>query len=55
MRELWLPEARVSEQFFSTFPMKIPAKLEMLPANRELLVVPEVIFFLKVPNLLINS
>jgi hypothetical protein len=55
MRELWLSEARVFEQFFSTFPVKIPAKPEMLPTNRELLVVLEVIFFLKVPDLRINS
>jgi hypothetical protein len=51
MRELWLPEERVFEKFFSAFPVKIPAKPEMLPANRELLIIPEVIFFLKDPNL----
>jgi hypothetical protein len=55
MRELWLSEARVIEQFFSAFSVKILAKPEMLPMNRELLVVPEVIFFLKVPDLQINS
>ena len=55
MRELWLPEARVFEQFFSTFPTKIPAKPEMLPANRELHVVAKVTFFLQVSNLQVNS
>ena len=55
MRELWLPEARVFEQFFSTFPTKIPAKPEMLPANRELHIVAEVALFIKVSNLWINS
>jgi hypothetical protein len=53
--KLWLPEVGVSEQFFCVFPAKIPAKPEMLPANRELHVVAEVALFLKVPNLRINS
>jgi hypothetical protein len=39
MRELWLLEARVFELFFSVFPARIPTKPEMLPVNRELLVV----------------
>ena len=50
-KKLWLPEAKVSEQFFYVFPAKIPAKSEMIPANRELRVVAEVALFLKVPNL----
>jgi hypothetical protein len=51
MRELWLPEARVFESFFSVFPAKIPAKPKMLLANQELHVTAKVILFLKVPNL----
>jgi hypothetical protein len=53
--KLWFLEVRVSEQFFCVFPTKIPAKPEMLPANRELHIVAEVVRFLKVPDLWINS
>ena len=52
--KLWLPEVRVSKQFFSIFLARVLAKLKMLPANRELLVVTELIFFLKVLDLRIN-
>ena len=52
--KLWLPEVGVSEKFFYVFPTRIPTKLEMLLVNRELHVVAEVTFFLKVPNLWIN-
>ena len=45
MRELWLPEVRVSELFLCTFPMKIPVKREMLLANREFHVVAGVVNF----------
>jgi hypothetical protein len=45
-------KAGVSELFFLA---KIPAKPEMLSANRELHVAAGVALFLKVPNLRINS
>jgi hypothetical protein len=31
--KLWLLEVGMSKQFFCVFPTRIPAKLEMLPAN----------------------
>jgi hypothetical protein len=55
MEKLWLPEVGASELFFCVFPVKIPAKREMLPMNRELHVIAGVVVFLKVPNLRINS
>ena len=44
-KELWLPEVGVSELFLCTFPMKIPAKREVLLANREFHVVAGVVTF----------
>ena len=55
MEKLWFPEVGASELFFCVFPANIPAKREMLPANRELRLVAGVAVFLKVLNLLINS
>jgi hypothetical protein len=55
LEKLWLLEARVSEQFFCIFSVKIPAEPEMLLANQELHVVAGVALFLNVPNLRINS
>jgi hypothetical protein len=49
------PGSRVSELFFRIFSTKIPAKWEMLPANRELRLVVGVAVFLKVLSLWINS
>ena len=54
MRELWLLEASVFEQLFSAFLVKIPAKLEMLLANWDTLVVDELTLFLKGLELRIN-
>jgi hypothetical protein len=45
MRELWLPEVGVSELFLRVFPVKIPVKRGMLPANREFHVVAGVVIF----------
>jgi hypothetical protein len=53
--KLWLPEVGMFEQFFCVFPMRIPAKPEMLPVNRELHVVVKVTLFLKVLDLRTNS
>jgi hypothetical protein len=53
--KLWLPEVGASELFFCVFPANIPAKREMLPANRKLRLVAGVAVFLKVLNFLINS
>jgi hypothetical protein len=53
--KLWLLEVGVSEQVFYVFPAKIPAKTEMLLVNRKLHVAAEVAFFLKVPDLRMNS
>ena len=53
--KLWLLEVGASELFFCVFPTKIPAKPEMLLANRELHVTVGVALFLKFPNLRINS
>jgi hypothetical protein len=52
--KLWLLQIGVSELFFYIFLAKIPAKQEMLPANRELHIVAGVALFCKVPNLWIN-
>ena len=54
MRELWLPEVRVSELFLCTFPMKIPVKREMLLANREFHVVAGIVTFPTHPGSKIN-
>ena len=53
--KLWLPEVEAPELFFYVFSAKILAKREMLPATRELYIVAEVVVFLKVPDLRINS
>jgi hypothetical protein len=47
-------KVRVFKQFFSTFPTKILANLEMLLANRHMLVAVELTLFLKVLDLRIN-
>jgi hypothetical protein len=49
------PRSWAFELFLCVFPAKIPAKREMLPANRELYVVAGVAVFLKVSNLWTNS
>ena len=54
-REVMAPRNKGAEQFFCVFPGKIPAKPEMLPANRELHVVTKVTIFLKVADLWTNS
>jgi hypothetical protein len=51
---LWLMEVEASELFFYVFPAKIPAKRDMLLANRELRLVARVVVFLKVLKLRIN-
>ena len=48
------PGSKGVQAVFLCFSARIPTKPEMLSANRELLVVAEHIFFLKVPNLRIN-
>ena len=56
MEKLWLPEVGSSELFFYVFlEKKIPAKREMLLANRELRLVAGVAVFLKYLSLRINS
>ena len=54
MRELWLPEVGVSGLFLRVFPVKIPIKRGMLPANREFHVVAGVVIFPKHPGSSIN-
>ena len=54
MEKLWLMEVEAFKLFFYVFPAKIPAKRDMLLANRELCLVAGVIVFLKVLKLRIN-
>ena len=54
MEKLWLMEVEAFELFFYVFPAKIPAKRDMLLANRELCLVAGVVVFLKVLKLRIN-
>uniref|UniRef100_A0A2N9FXR8 Reverse transcriptase Ty1/copia-type domain-containing protein n=1 Tax=Fagus sylvatica TaxID=28930 RepID=A0A2N9FXR8_FAGSY len=54
MRELWLPEVGVSELFLCVFPVKIPVKRGMPPANRELHVVAGVVIFPTHPGSRVN-
>uniref|UniRef100_A0A2N9ETE8 Uncharacterized protein n=1 Tax=Fagus sylvatica TaxID=28930 RepID=A0A2N9ETE8_FAGSY len=53
-RELWLPEVGSSELFFHVFPVKIPVKRGMLPANREFHVVAGVVIFPTHPGPRVN-
>jgi hypothetical protein len=49
------PGSRASELFFCVFLARIPAKQEMLPANRELRLVAGVAVFIEYLSLWINS
>jgi hypothetical protein len=53
-KKLWLPEVGSSELFFHVFPVKIPAKRGMPPANREFHVVAGVVIFPTHPGPRVN-